>query len=418
MVAADAASGTKSPHDSSRSDPRRRSPDGALHHRRRRGGGGAGRLPGRGQGRVPGRGRRIRLRQEPDLHGGDGSDGPERQGDRLGPISRPGAAGGEARRAEQDSRLEDDHDLPGSAHRADPARAHRRTDRRAAAAAPGDERQGRHGSRQAVAGKGADTRRRSPPAPISARAFRRHAPAGDDRPGDGVQPGPADRRRADHRPRCHRAGRDPRPDGRAEGRDRRGDGADHPRHGGDRPAGRPGLRDEGRALCRGGRGGLAVRQSADALYPLASRRDSAPGPSRPWRPTDHPAGGAGSAGGGHRRRREGVVPGPPRPVRGPEGAARRRWGQLRHPPGRDPGRGRRKRLRQDHPIASGAEPDPGQRRGGDGAGPRHYQGRPGVDARGAQGPADRLPGSAGQPRSPGHHRRLHRRAAAGVPPAA
>ena len=64
----------------------------------------------------------------------------------------------------------------------------------------------------------------------------------------GLRPRPADRRRADHRARRHRAGRDPRPDGRAEARDRRRHGADHPRHGRDRPPGRPGLRDEGRRL--------------------------------------------------------------------------------------------------------------------------------------------------------------------------
>ena len=46
------------------------------------------------------------------------------------------------------------------------------------------------------------------PAPV----LRRHAAAGDDRDGAVVQPGPADRRRADHRAGRHRAGADPRPD--------------------------------------------------------------------------------------------------------------------------------------------------------------------------------------------------------------
>ena len=45
-------------------------------------------------------------------------------------------------------------------------------------------------------------------------------------------------------------------------------------------------------------------------------------------------------------------------------------GQLQCPPGRDPGRGRRERLRQIDPGAGGAEPGPRQRRRGDRAGTR------------------------------------------------
>ena len=53
---------------------------------------------------------------------------------------------------------------------------------------------------------------------ISARAFRRHAPAGDDRDGARRPAEGADRRRADDRARRHRAGGDPRPDPRAAAR--------------------------------------------------------------------------------------------------------------------------------------------------------------------------------------------------------
>ena len=61
---------------------------------------------------------------------------------------------------------------------------------------------------------------RSASTAISARVLRRHAPARDDRHGAAVQARPADRRRADHRPRRHRPGADPRADAGAEGRPR------------------------------------------------------------------------------------------------------------------------------------------------------------------------------------------------------
>ena len=51
--------------------------------------------------------------------------------------------------------------------------------------------------------------------PLSPRILRRHAPARDDRHGAALPAGAADRRRADHGPRRHRAGPDPGADGRA-----------------------------------------------------------------------------------------------------------------------------------------------------------------------------------------------------------
>ena len=74
---------------------------------------------------------------------------------------------------------------------------------------------------------------------ISARAFRRHAPARDDRHGAGLPPEGADRRRADDGARRDRAGADPRADARPAARDRHGGHPDHPRHGRGRRDGRP-----------------------------------------------------------------------------------------------------------------------------------------------------------------------------------
>ena len=69
---------------------------------------------------------------------------------------------------------------------------------------------------------------------ISAPAFRRHAPAGDDRDGAGVQSEAADRRRADDGAGRDDPGADPRPDARSEEPAGLGDHADHarPRRGG------------------------------------------------------------------------------------------------------------------------------------------------------------------------------------------
>jgi peptide/nickel transport system ATP-binding protein len=59
-------------------------------------------------------------------------------------------------------------------------------------------------ARAARAGRHAG--RRTPARRLSPPALRRHVPEGGDRHGDRLQPLGADRRRADHRARCHRAG--------------------------------------------------------------------------------------------------------------------------------------------------------------------------------------------------------------------
>ena len=64
---------------------------------------------------------------------------------------------------------------------------------------------------------------------VPAPAVGRPAPAGADRPRPGVRAGPADRRRADHRPRRDGPGPGARPARRAPARRRHGDAVHHPR---------------------------------------------------------------------------------------------------------------------------------------------------------------------------------------------
>ena len=63
--------------------------------------------------------------------------------------------------------------------------------------------------------KVAHSRSRPAHTPVSAPAFRRHAPARDDRDGAGLRARAADRRRTHHRARCDHPGADPRADARA-----------------------------------------------------------------------------------------------------------------------------------------------------------------------------------------------------------
>ena len=92
------------------------------------------------------------------------------------------------------------------------------------------------------------------------------------------EPELADRRRADHRARRHRAGADPRAPAAAQARSRHGDRADHPRSRRGRRPVRPGHGDVCRADRRGGAGGCHVRGAAASLHagPAAARR-------RAWR---------------------------------------------------------------------------------------------------------------------------------------
>ena len=117
------------------------------------------------------------------------------------------------------------------------------------------------------------------PAPV----LRRHAAAGDDRDGAVVQPGPADRRRADHRAGRHRAGADPRPDrGPAEGVRLRGH-HHHPRPRRGRRAGRRHPRDVRRAGGGVRHGARRLRAAPAPVHVGAARLDAAdrPGALRP-----------------------------------------------------------------------------------------------------------------------------------------
>ena len=87
---------------------------------------------------------------------------------------------------------------------------------------------------------------------VPAPAVRRSAPARDDRPGAGVRPEAAHRRRADDGPRRHGPGRDPQAHARPALAHRLGHRADHPRHGRRRRHGRHDDRDEGRPGRRAG----------------------------------------------------------------------------------------------------------------------------------------------------------------------
>ena len=79
---------------------------------------------------------------------------------------------------------------------------------------------------------------------LSAPAVRRPAPARDDRDGARQRAGPADRRRADHRARRHRAGADPQAAQGDAGPARHGDAVHHPRPRHRAQDRRPRLRDE------------------------------------------------------------------------------------------------------------------------------------------------------------------------------
>ena len=144
-------------------------------------------------------------------------------------------------------------------------------------AAPGARSRLRRGTNAGDAAAGRHSRAGPAHQAIPARAFRRHAPARHDRHGACVRPQAADRRRADHRPRRHRPGADPRPDASAQEQDRRGDHSHHPQPG---PGGRDGPARRGHVRRQEGRGGAGqgvVRQPAPPLYPGAARIGAATG---------------------------------------------------------------------------------------------------------------------------------------------
>ena len=230
---------------------------------------------------------------------------------------------------------------------------------------------------------GRHPRRREPAWRLSAPAFRRPAPARDDRHGARQRARPPDRRRADDGARRDRAGANPEASRRPAEADGVGAPVHHPRPRHRAALCRQGVRDDRRPHRRAGTHGGHLHQSAARLYPppaggRAEGRSAASGRER--------AGGDGG------RQAESVVPDP---ARFPQAHGRVHQGGGRHrrdgQAWADAGRGRRIRLGQDDagPGADAADlvrgahrlSRPGNRR-------PHLQGDAAAEAR----HADRLPG--------------------------
>ena len=127
---------------------------------------------------------------------------------RHDPLQGPGAARSCRARDAPGARQRHHHDLPGADDLAQPAAHDREADRRDAAAASGHDRAGGARAHARAADPGRHPRSGDAARELSAPALRRPAPARDDRDGARQRARPADRRRADHRARRHRAGAD------------------------------------------------------------------------------------------------------------------------------------------------------------------------------------------------------------------
>ena len=136
------------------------------------------------------------------------------------------------------------------------------------------------------------------PRAVSAPAFRRPAPAGDDLDGADVRAGTADRRRTHHRARCHRAGADPPPAADAAARTRPGAAADHPRPRHRRAHGRPRLGH----VCRRGGGKRDRRRAVRRAYTSVYTRPAALHPGARQRAPRRAAGQHPRRGAAHRAR--------------------------------------------------------------------------------------------------------------------
>ena len=174
--------------------------------------------------------RRERLRQIGHRHVDPAPDpGAARQDRRRDPLRGPRSPDAGRPRHARHPRQRHQHDLPGADDEPEPGAQHRPAARRDAAPASGPRPQGGAGARHGHArprrhpGAGPAALRISPP------DVGRHAAAGDDRHGARLQSQALDRRRADHRPRRHHPGADPRPDGGAQAPHRRGHRPHHPR---------------------------------------------------------------------------------------------------------------------------------------------------------------------------------------------
>jgi hypothetical protein len=166
-------------------------------------------------GRDAGHRRRVRLRQEPVDDEPDRVAGLQRPRHGLGALSTASELIGLPAARCADPRPAHRHDLPGPDDLAESVPDGVRADGPGAACTTRACR--REGARARCvemleAVRIPDAAKRG--STVSARVLRRHAPARDDRLGDAVPAGAADRRRADHGARRHRAGADPRADAR------------------------------------------------------------------------------------------------------------------------------------------------------------------------------------------------------------
>ena len=217
--------------------------------------------------RVARRRRRIRLGQDRPQSLDHGPAAEDRGHVGLGPLRR--ARGARPARQGHAAPLgrRDVDGLPEPAELAEPADEGRQADHRAAEAPPrhGPHERPRH--RGATVARRAHPRGRASPRPVPARVVGRHAPARDDRDRARLRPDDPVRRRADHRPRRHRAGPDPRADRRAAPRPQHVGHPRHPRPRRRRRSHRPDRRDVRRQARRAGPDEDAVREHEDALHP-------------------------------------------------------------------------------------------------------------------------------------------------------
>ena len=304
-----------------------------------------------------------------------------------------------------------EHDLPGSDDRPQPGQAHRQADHRVAPPPPGHGPVGGQGQRRRAAPLGGHPLPRGADPLVPVPAVGGHAPAGHDRHRPGLRPAAGHGRRADHRPRRHRAGPDPRPAGRPPARAAHGGDPGHPRP---RGGGQPGRRDRGhvrRADRRTGpdphpvpRHPHALHPGPDGLHPPAVRpeRDPAARHRRPAPGPDPPA--------------DGLPVRPPLPLRpgqvpGERSPAPHR--RLARPPLRllvPPGQ---RRLHRARPTVSA--PGPGSPSGGRGVPGRRRSGLRGGAPTGSTGRSgDRLriaDATARERSAPGHPEATAHRAA-------
>ncbi len=215
-------------------------------------------------------------------------------------------------------------DLPGRPELAQPGVPGGLADRRDVPHPQGHEPLGRVGAGRAAHGAGQDPRgqgaRQGLPAPV----LRRHAPAHHDRDGDRLDPS-AHRRRADHRPRRHRAGADHGAAQGAAGGVGHGPDPDHPRPGRGRRRRRPDRGHVRRAHRRERRRPRPVQPPGPRVHQGPAGLDPAPGPARPdpvrdrrpaAQPDAHPAGVP-------------VQPAVRSPPTSADRARRRRWSRCR-----------------------------------------------------------------------------------------